>query len=434
MFSFVIVFLSIVDASIIRFLAIQFIEYELTTLITIFGFISCTIIMALIVFSKTNKINLDNFQKISLDKLLLTKNFKYAQIVLILLILISLVFVIIQDYRYVLLYLIIILVHIESIVFFVWALLQFTKWVFGVRNKILVPYIISFIVFTLFIFISLSNYVSNLDNLYEDVKYVPYYYSVYTISLSLSHAYFMDLNFLLSFLSFLSMWITTTILLHQYIKKSNKKYFWVLITLPLIYYTGQFLFIEIDYLTTMLLIDPINNLLAYEFLFLLSYPLVGVIFGMTILFIARKIENKSVKTNLHFLSIGFMLLFCSFQSNSILYMPFPPFGISIALMALGSFLIVVNLYQIVFTLSKNIAIYREVVKIIGDKNFIIHLTEGKKLHELDKVINQVNKSVSQSYFYEQDISENLSKEDINDILTFISEELKGKGSNVSNPL
>jgi hypothetical protein len=114
-------------------------------------------------------------------------------------------------------------------------------------------------------------------------------------------------------------------------------------------------------------------------------------------------------------------------------MPFPPFGITIALMALGSFLIVVNLYQIVFTLSKNIAIYRETVKVLGEKNFLIHLTEGKKLHELDRVINQVNKSISRSQFDQQYTPEDLSREDINDILTFIREELERKESNTGGP-
>lgn len=202
--------------------------------------------------------------------------FQITQYFLIALLILTLIIVLVYDsYRYAFLYPIILIVHLESLIVFFWIVTKFVRWVLANKSKFLISYIVSLIICTGFILISLTNYIYNLDNLMGTVKYIPYYNLVYTISISLSYSYFVNINFYLSFMSFLSMWVTTALLLNQYVNKTNKKYFWLLVSLPLVYYILQFMFIELDYLSSIILINPIDNLIAYEFLFLFSYPLGG---------------------------------------------------------------------------------------------------------------------------------------------------------------
>jgi hypothetical protein len=143
------------------------------------------------------------------------------------------------------------------------------------------------------------------------------------------------------------------------------------------------------------------------------------------LILSKKIKSDEVKKSLELLAIGFMLLFCGFQPNSLLYLPFPPFGISILLIGIGSFMIVIALYQSIYTITKNVAILQELRKTAGEKNFLVYLSEGKKVAELADIVQQVNKSVERSNFGIRDTSsEELSKDELSDLLEFIAYELK----------
>ena len=425
LFTLSVVMISILDSSIVRLFALQFIdEYQIIVLafFSIVVIICISLILYLNEIKKALKTQNSGFKSGNL----FIRFFQITQYVLVALSGLSLIIVLAYDsYRYVFLYPIILIVHLESLAVFFWIVTKFIKWVLVNKSKFLISYIVSLTICTGFIFISLINYVYNFDKLMGIVKYIPYYNLVYTISISLSYSYFVNTNFFLSFMTFISMWVTTALLLHQYLNNTNRKYFWFLVSFPLAYFIIQFMFIELDYLSSIILVNPIDNLIAYEFLFLFSYPLVGVLFGFAMLFISRNISNSIVKNNLRMLSIGFMLLFCSFQPNSLLYLPFPPFGIGIVLMGVGAFLIVISLYQTVYILSKNMAIYRELVNSLGEKNFLTYLSEGKRVSELTEMVQDINQTVNISKFnLPPSDTEDLSGQEISDIMEFIRDELK----------
>ena len=222
------------------------------------------------------------------------------------------------------------------------------------------------------------------------------------------------------------MWISIAILLKQYIRRISKLHYWSLVSIPLIFYSIQFLFIEMDFLSSLILIDPFSNLVLYELLFVFSTPMVGIIFGVTMMLISRKFTNHEIKRNLIMLSIGFMLLFCSFQPNSLLYKPFPPFGLSLTLMSLGSFIVISYLYSTIVIITKNTKIFRELVTILGDKNFIIYFTEGKRIFELSSIINELNRSIHKTDDRIGVSNSELSADEIHDIMEFIQGEFQQK--------
>jgi hypothetical protein len=138
---------------------------------------------------------------------------------------------------------------------------------------------------------------------------------------------------------------------------------------------------------------------------------------------ARKFENRDMKIHLVTLAVGFMLLFSSFQPNFLLYKPFPPFGISIVLMSIASFMIVISLYQIIYLITKNKSILRELIHQIGEKNFLVYFSEGKQVHELSNIVNNINQNINKEYFDVQTDPKKLSKEELEDIFEFIRDEL-----------
>jgi hypothetical protein len=93
-------------------------------------------------------------------------------------------------------------------------------------------------------------------------------------------------------------------------------------------------------------------------------------------------------------------------------------------MSVGAFMIIVSLYQIVFIVAKNIAISKELINIMGKQNLFIYFSEGKKIHELTNIVNQINHSVGVSQFDTEYEPKDMSKEEISDIFEFIKEELE----------
>lgn len=423
--SFFVVILSILDSSIVNFFGMYHINGNIILFKSLFLCIILFISLLIYMCSNLVKKSLVNFKTEIKSEIFFLNFFKYVQIPLVALLITTLALVeIFNFYKVYFLYGVILIAHVSGLFYFTWFIIKSLNWFLNSRNIFVLLYISSFIVFSTFILFSLINYTFNLTHLFKDVTYIPYYQLKHTIGLALTNWQITSTHFVLLFLSFLSMWVTTSLLLNQYIRKKNKTYFWSLISLPLIYYIIQFLFIELDYLSSIILIDPFNNLIVYEFLFVFSTPLVGIIFGISMLFISKKFAIKEIRNNLIMLSIGFMLLFCSFQPNSLLYKPFPPFGISIVLMSVGAFMIIVSLYQIIFIVAKNIAISKELINIMGKQNLFIYFSEGKKIHELTNMVNQINHSVSVSQFDTENEPKDMSKEEINDILEFIKEELE----------
>lgn len=326
-------------------------------------------------------------------------------------------------YKVIILYSLILLVHLCSIICFLWIIYKTIKWFLNNHNYIILSYIISFSFFLVFISSSMINYIINMTKLSNDVIFIPFNQLRHTIGLALNTWQIMDIQFVFLFMSFLSMWITTSLLLIQYLPRMSKLYVWMLISLPLVYYILQFLFIELDYLSSLIFINPFSNLLLYEILFIFSTPIVGILFGIILILMAKKFENRDMKMHLITLAVGFMLLFSSFQPNFLLYKPFPPFGLSIVLMSIASFMIVISLYQIIYLITKNRSIFRELIHQIGEKNFLVYFSEGKQVHELSNIVNNINHNINKEHFNVQTDPKKLSEEELEDIFEFIKDEL-----------
>ncbi len=422
-FSLSVVIISIIDSSIVRLMALNFVNIQVNFLISFFLLIIITISITIYLFTTIVKTSIYDFQiEIKKELFFIDIIFYLQMITIVFLIIIFIDVFVYHTYKILILCLIIIIIHFEGIFFMCLLSYKFIKWIFYNTDKIIILYAISFIFFSLFIIFSLINYIPLLNNLLQESKFVDYGILIYESNLS--NTWTNNAYFILSVLSFLSIWLTTSLLLNGYLVHSNKFYFWSIMSLPLIYYLSQFVFIDSDFLSNFLLINPNNNIIIYETFFIFTYPLAGIFLGITILYISKKIKNAKIKHSLKLMSIGFIFLFCSFEQSSLAYLPVPPFGISFSLMGIASFLIIVNLYYVIYLITKDRTIRREVMKIMGKKNFLINLSEAKKTTEIIQVVNEINNKLYNEKFSKMEPSyKELSKEEISDYLEYVRREL-----------
>ena len=126
----------------------------------------------------------------------------------------------------------------------------------------------------------------------------------------------------LDLISFVLIWMATALLLLNYRRRLGLLKFWIIITLPLIYYLGTFV-------DTIGLYEPQTD--SERFYYYLYYSLNatagGLMFGFAFMVIAKRIDNQSIKGYMTLAAYGFILLYISSQVT-LVASPYPPFGIT----------------------------------------------------------------------------------------------------------
>ena len=102
----------------------------------------------------------------------------------------------------------------------------------------------------------------------------------------LNYAYY-----ILAIISFLSVWAATANLLYTYSKKLGKTKYWILVSLPLIFYVSQFLIVAVRVPLPLGNLDPVSFIFYYRIIFTVSSTLGGILFAQPFIQISRIIAN-----------------------------------------------------------------------------------------------------------------------------------------------
>ena len=203
-------------------------------------------------------------------------------------------------------------------------------------------------------------------------------------------AFFNNIFPILSILSFVFSWIASSIMLKEYSNKvgGTIKY-WVIVSIPLIFYISQF-FVQFNSQIIFQLTS--SNITSFSItltiIFIFSKLIGGLLFGIPFWIIAKTINNSAIKTSMTIAGFGFVFLFLTNQANGIVVTPYPPFGITTSLFfGFSSFLLMIGFYCSAIYISEN----RDIRKLI--KNDILKydlLSQmGSRFIE-DKTISYIN--------------------------------------------
>lgn len=179
--------------------------------------------------------------------------------------------------------------------------------------------------------------------------------------------------------SFVLIWEATALLLLHYRRRLGVVKFWIIITLPLIYYLGTFVDITGFY-------KPQSDTESfYYYLYTsLNSTAGGIMFGIAFLVIANRISNQRIKGYMTIASYGFILLYISSQV-SLEACSYPPFGITtLDFSALSSFLLLTGLYSTAISLSEHAELRKSI------RNSL----EGQHSNLIDKIgMSEVQRDV-----------------------------------------
>ena len=205
-----------------------------------------------------------------------------------------------------------------------------------------------------------------------------------------------------SIISFISIWITTAVLLNTYKSDLLKGIiYWSILSIPLIYfsisYFSQLIFQNI--LISYFALDPVTASITLTIFLSLSKPIGGLTFGIVFWRISRTVSyEKNIKSYMIVSGLGILLIFATNQAILLtIGPPYPPFGIAtITILVVAAYLTLVGIYNSASLSSANMNIRQALQKVALDSKLLQLISRAEMDMEVQnvvrKAINKIEKS------------------------------------------
>jgi hypothetical protein len=224
-------------------------------------------------------------------------------------------------------------------------------------------------------------------------------------------------------ISFVLIWGATALLLLHYRKKLGLVKFWIMISLPLVYYLGTFIDITGLY-------DPQSDPDSFFFYLYLSLNSTagGLMFGIAFITIAKRIDNLRIKGYMTLAAFGFILLFISNQI-SLAVSSYPPFGITTLMyLGLSSYLLLIGLYSTAVSLSEHAQLRKSIRNSIDQQHsrLLDHIGMSELQKEMDKRITPLIQRHAEQMNMQTAIDSPVSEEEIKQYIKEVLDDLYEK--------
>ncbi len=177
-----------------------------------------------------------------------------------------------------------------------------------------------------------------------------------------------------SVLSFVLLWLATVFLLRYYSKFGRTRY-WIIVSAPLFYFLSQYQAIFFNLFDSFRLSDPIQFGIIYTLIFTMSKPIGGILFGIAFWIVSKRVSKHAIKDYLIVSAYGIILLFTSNQATSLIFAPYPPFGlVTVSLIGLSSYILLVGIYSSALSISRDTELRK-----------FIHTIAAKEIEWLDSI-------------------------------------------------
>jgi hypothetical protein len=224
-------------------------------------------------------------------------------------------------------------------------------------------------------------------------------------------------------ISFVLIWGATALLLLHYRKKLGLVKFWIMISLPLVYYLGTFIDVTGLY-------DPKSDPDSFFFYMYLSLNSTagGLMFGIAFITIAKRIDNLRIKGYMTLAAFGFILFFMSNQV-SLAASSYPPFGITTLMYyGLSSYLLLIGLYSTAVSLSEHAQLRKSIRNSIDQQHsrLLDHIGMSELQKEMDKRITPLMQRHAEQMNLQSAIDLPVSEEEIKQYIKEVLSDLHEK--------
>ena len=222
------------------------------------------------------------------------------------------------------------------------------------------------------------------------------------------HLFLANVSRIFSFISFFCIWITTTILMKNYIEKStNAIVYWILLSIPLVYFfiTYFYQYTLSKILISYLAIDPVTVSIMLGAFLALSKPIGGLLFGVAFWKISRIVSyDRTIRTYMIISGFGIFLIFAANQAATQVVSPYPPFGLSsITVLNIGAFLMLLGIYNSATLVSVNHNLRKLIRKQALKSNLLDLIGQAEMEKEIRKTVKEIYQDKNTLKRHKEDI-------------------------------
>ena len=379
-----------------------FLNEKLLTLnykIIIFSIYVCTfIISGIILLNSTYKITHLKDINIKKSKIYFILIFLIYSILSVTLIITTIQLSYLKNYSNIVFYLSSYISFIASLGFLSILSFKFFQWYLKGKNKYTLFYGVLFSLYCITLLLALIYLLSGLATHPSTVNYTsPRELRAGTYSINIvfqnNIAILYDIFFIISFLL---AWILTVLMLKQYSRRIGKYKFWIIVSLPLLFYLMRYEGIIIDLfnlddilkLPSLGTIYPNVGAAIYTAFINSNIQATGVFFGFSFLAILLKLKNSQLQNDMLITIFGMMILFASRDFHSILLNSLPPNGVvTTSFMVLGSFMLFNGIISFLKLAVRDKEFYVDLItRLESDTELLKNIIVSEKEMELAKKI------------------------------------------------
>lgn len=239
-----------------------------------------------------------------------------------------------------------------------------------------------------------------------------------------------------SVVSFIITWIATTIHLRHFSLRFGKIGYWIIFSIPMVYFLSQFITITLNLLNPFIRADLISSAITFNVIFTLSKPLGGILFGIAFWAIAKNISrNAAVKDYLILSAYGLTLIFVSDQATVLVTAPYPPFGLATtSFLGLSSYLMLTGIYSAAISVSHDIELRQSIRKLTLRETRLLnsigtaHMQQEVK-NRVETIIQAHKDTITEQSGIHSSFDEENIQAYIDEVLKEINNQRKTKRSN-----
>ncbi len=303
--------------------------------------------------------------------------------------------------------------------------LRFFSWFKSNRNAVVFLYGLASISLAInalltlsFVTISFLNMPTSIGPNLQEAYYLPIpgsiqylFNSAYTLS---------------SIISFILTWTATALLLRSYSQKFGKIKYWIVISLPLVYFISQFPSFSLNVFDSLLNSDPVFYGIVLSVIFNVSKAAGGIFFGVAFWTMAKTIHSDSiVRQYLFVAAAGFVLLFVADQAAVMVNAPYPPLGLtSISFTGLASYLIFAGIYSSAVSISQDSKLRKSIRNFaLTEASLLDSIGSAHMEQEIQNKVIMLTKQNREKMVEESGIYSSLTDDDVKGYLEQVIKEL-----------
>jgi hypothetical protein len=299
---------------------------------------------------------------------------------------------------------------------------RFLSWFRSNHNPVMLAYSLAIIMISInaiFTVLYVTNELTSKPaNIQPEITPVAPYSSVYDI--------FNSGYVVTSVMSFILTWVATVLLLHNYSRKLGRAKYWILVSIPLVYFLSQFQPLFLNVFEPLRLSEPILFGIVYTLFFSATVPAGAILFGIAFWSVARNMSRNIVKQYMMISAYGMMLLFSSNQAAGLVLIPYPPFGlVTVSFFGLAPYLLLIGIYSSAISVAEDSNLRRSIRRFaMKESRLLDSIGMAQMEEEIQKKVITFTKRNQDRMAEETGIQSSLTEEDMKEYLEQVIREVK----------